>query len=194
MTGGAASAWRAPGGAGRRTGVPEMLRGLLLVLGVAAVLVVQVSIAGGFALPGGGPDLVVPLVVTMAFLRGARAGALIGFAVGLAVDILPPSDHVIGTQALVLCLIGYFAGRAGERAPGAVLSAAVVCAVAAPLLSAGLAALLGDPRAEQAVAARSWIPLVAYNLLTVPVVMWAVGRALGKARPRTAAVRIGRRA
>jgi rod shape-determining protein MreD len=174
--------------------VPEVLRGMLLVLGVAAVLVVQVSVAGMLALPGGGPDLVVPLVVTLSFLRGARAGALIGFAVGLAVDVLPPADHVIGAHALVLCLIGYFAGRASERAPGAVLSAAVVCAVAAPLLSAALAALLGDPRAEQAVAARSWIPLVAYNLLTVPVVVWAVGRALGKARPRPVGVRMWRRA
>lgn len=173
--------------------MPEVLRGIVLVVAVAALLVVQVTVAGRLALPGGGPDLVVPAVVTMSFLRGARAGAVIGFIVGLAVDILPPADHVIGEYALVLCLIGFFAGRARERAPGAVLSAAVACAVAAPLLSAGLAALLGDPRAEQAVQVRSWVPLVAYNLLTVPVVVWAVGRALGRERTRVVR-RVWRRA
>lgn len=174
--------------------MPEVLRGIVLVVAVAALLVVQVTVAGRLGIPGGGPDLVLPVVVTMSFLRGARAGALIGFAVGLAVDILPPSDHVIGAYALVLCLIGYFSGRARERAPGTVLSPAVACAVAAPLLTAGLAALLGDPRAEQAVLVRSWLPHVAYNLLTVPVVVWAVGRSLGKGRSRAAAPRTWRRA
>ncbi len=174
--------------------MPEVLRGIAVVVAVVAVLVTQVAVIGRFALPGGGPDLLVPVVVTLSFLRGARAGAVIGFVVGLAGDVMPPSDHVIGQHALVMCLIGYFAGRARERAPGAVLSCAVACAVAAPLLSAGLAALLGDPRAEQAVLVRSWIPLVAYNLLAVPVVVWVIGRALGKTRSRAVALRMWRRA
>lgn len=183
-----------PVGASGRTGVREMLRGIAIVLAVLVVMVVQVTVVGGLALPGGGPDLLVPLVVTLSFLRGARAGAVIGFMVGLVGDILPPADHVIGQYALVMCLIGYFAGRAREHAPGAVLSCAVVCAVAAPLMTAGLAALLGDPRAEYAVQARSWIPLVAYNMLAVPVVVWVTNRALGTGRSRVVAPRMWRRA
>jgi len=174
--------------------VADVVRGAVIVLAVVAALVTQVTVIGRFALPGGGPDLLVPVVVTLSFLRGARAGAVIGFVVGLAMDVLPPADHVIGQYALVMCLIGYFAGRARERAPGAALSCAVACAVAAPLLSAGLAALLGDPRAEQAVLVRSWIPLVAYNLVTVPVVVWVVGRALGTGRSRAVPMRVRGRA
>jgi rod shape-determining protein MreD len=170
-------------------------RALACVLVIVAAMVAQVTVVDRLPLPGGGGlDLLLLAVVALSLVRGASAGALIGFCVGLAVDILPPADHAIGQYAMVMCLIGYMAGRARERAPGALLVTAAACVVVAPLLAAGLSALLGDPRMDETVLTQMWPPVAVYNLLAVPLVVWAVNRATGHGRLGALPLRVWRRA
>jgi rod shape-determining protein MreD len=79
-------------------------------------LVLQLSFVNLLPLPGGGPDLVVLGLASLAFVQGELAGALLGFLSGLALDLVPPSDGPVGRWALVLCLVGYLAGRIGRWA------------------------------------------------------------------------------
>ena len=58
-----------------------------------------------------------------------------GFAAGLVSDVLPPAAHLLGQYALVLCLIGFIAGRAPESRPDAGPLVALACAVAGPLFA-----------------------------------------------------------
>jgi rod shape-determining protein MreD len=166
----------------------------LYVVVVAVALVTQVSLVDRLPLPGGGGlDLVLLIVLTLALFRGSRAGALIGFWTGLATDILPPADHVLGQYALVLCLVGYVAGRASRRPPGVMLVTCAACAVMAPLLSAGLCALLGDPRIDWATLAPTWAPMMVYNLVAVPLIVWLVAAVNGRRRAALVPVRVWRR-
>ncbi|MCG5219746.1 rod shape-determining protein MreD [Streptosporangium sp. KLBMP 9127] len=160
---------------------------------VAALLVAamlsQVILVNRVPLPwDAAPDLVLLVVIGCALVRGSVRGAVIGFCAGLAVDVLPPSAHVVGQYALVFCVVGFVAGRAAERSSSATVPAAIGCAVLGPLLAAVVSMLLGDPRitVEAMVAT---VPLaVVYNLLAAPLVVWGVGRLLGRRRER--AVRV----
>ncbi len=90
-------------------------------LALLAALVLQTS-----ALPlllGGGsvvPDLCLLVVVAVGLSAGELPGAVAGFAAGLALDLAPPADHLIGRWALGLLLAGWLAGRlASLRTPDA---------------------------------------------------------------------------
>jgi rod shape-determining protein MreD len=150
---------------------------------VILAMIVQVVVVNRLPLPGGaGPDLVLLVVIAYAVARGAQAGAVLGFGAGLAVDVLPPADHVIGQYALVLCLIGFLAGRAVERTSAALVPAVVVSVLAAPLIAAGVAALLGDPRITWPHLVSVLPAILVYNLLAAPLVVAGTGRVLSKQR------------
>ena len=117
------------------------------------------------------PDLALLVVIALAVARGPVDGAIIGFCVGLAADLLPPSDHALGQYALVMCATGFAAGRGAERAPMLTIAA---CAVAAPGLAAGIGVLLGDPGVGWAVLRMAWPRVALCNLLAAPAVVWAV--------------------
>lgn len=85
----------------------RVLLGLLLVVAV----VLQTSFFSHFAWRGVVPNLAMLVVVGVALTRGARTGALVGFAAGLMLDLAPPADHVAGRWALALVLVGWVAGR-----------------------------------------------------------------------------------
>jgi rod shape-determining protein MreD len=74
--------------------------------------IVQVSVLNGIVILGVSPDLLLPLVVAVALLRGSVAGAAAGFAAGLLVDVATLST--LGVTSLVLTLSGYWVGRYGE--------------------------------------------------------------------------------
>ncbi|GAA3131365.1 rod shape-determining protein MreD [Streptosporangium carneum] len=140
-------------------------------------LVVQVTVVNRLPLPGGAaPDLVLLTVVGYALARGATAGAVMGFCAGLAGDVLPPAAHVLGQYTLVLCLIGFAAGRVADSRPDARLPAALACAAAGPPALAVTSLLLGDAQigGEALVATLPWE--VGYNLLAAPPTVWLVMR------------------
>ncbi|MBP2706712.1 rod shape-determining protein MreD [Microbispora sp. RL4-1S] len=156
-----------------------MLRNLTAGLLLLLALVLQVSLLnrllGSFA-----PDVVLLTVVALAATRGPAAGAVIGFCGGLAYDMLPPANHTLGQYALVMCALGYLAGRAGERAPLVIVA---VCAVIAPGLVEGIGALLGSPGLTWPVIRTVWLRSAVCNLVAAPAVFWVVN-ALSRQRRR----------
>jgi rod shape-determining protein MreD len=164
-----------------------VIRAIAAVLLVGLIMIVQVCVVNRLPLPGGGaPDLVLLGVVMFALARGAVAGALTGFSTGLVTDVLPPAAHVMGQYALVFCLVGFMVGRATERAPGSSAVTVIVAVMLAPLLSAGVDGLLGDPRADWRTLLNLWPSLVMYNLALAALVFWVVSRFTGERRRREA--------
>ena len=115
-----------------------MRRFLLSALVLLAAVFLQLTVVGNLRLPGGaGPDLVLVTVAALAVTGGPLEGALAGFCGGLALDVAPPAIHLVGQDALVLCLVGYGAGRLAALLEGTawLRLAAVAIAFAAYHLS-----------------------------------------------------------
>jgi rod shape-determining protein MreD len=174
-----------------------MRRLLLSVVLVLAALVVQLTVLNRLPLPGGvSPDLVLLVVVALALSSGPMTGMVTGFCAGLALDIAPPSTHLIGLYALVFCLVGYFCGLIAADLESTVLlplAASAAGAAGGAALYAGLGILLGNPDITgQAV--RHVLPItVLYDVLLSPFVLYGVAlasrlaaRLTGAERPRPA--------
>ncbi|MEU5168599.1 rod shape-determining protein MreD [Streptomyces mutomycini] len=155
-------------------------RTLLSATLVVVALVIQVSVLARLQLPGATPDLLLLVVLGLAFVYGPVSGALIGFCAGLLADLAPPADHAAGRYALVLCLIGYLAGMArpeSGRLKSAFTPMAFVfaAAVGSTLLYAGVGSLVGDTAARHVGLGSLLFTAVVYDLLlapfTVPLIM-----------------------
>lgn len=155
-------------------------RTLLSTALVVIALVVQVSVLARLQLPGAVPDLLLLVVLGLAFVYGHVAGALIGFGAGLLADLAPPADHAAGRYALVLCVIGYCAGLVrpdnGRLKSAFVPMAAVVAAaIGSTLLYALVGALVGDTSARHVGLGSLLFTAAVYDLLlapfTVPLIM-----------------------
>ena len=140
-----------------------------VLLFVAAIM--QVSIFAQVHVLGAVPDVLLVMLVAVALLRGAIAGAVGGFFAGLLVDTA--SLGQLGLTSLVLTVAGYWLGRYGEttgrdRFHAPFLSVAVVTI----LYSLGLLLVhfvLGE-RAPAGAMLRGLLPAIALNLiLTAPV-------------------------
>jgi rod shape-determining protein MreD len=109
----------------------EVLR-LAVVLLVAVLL--QTAVAPHLRLLGAFPDFALIAVVCVALVKGAEAGAVFGFLIGMitAIALLEP----FGLSAFVFVLVGYFAGRYAETAD--------VPAGLAPLLTVFVATLVAN--------------------------------------------------
>src|SRR5260370_33454826 len=135
-----------------------MKRKLIAAIALAAIVVVQLTIVNGLALPGGGtPDLVLLCVIAFGLTGGPAAGLIAGFCAGLALDLAPPASQLAGQYALVLCLGGYGAGKL--RFPlrdSALLALAAAAAMAAlgEATAAGLAVLRRPAHARWAAGPR----------------------------------------
>ncbi|WP_242454240.1 rod shape-determining protein MreD [Bailinhaonella thermotolerans] len=146
-----------------------------LALAVLLAPLLQAAVADRLPWPGGaGPDLVLAVAVVAGAVHGPLTGTVAGFCGGLALDLSPPSDHVAGRTALVLCVLGYACG-AVRRPPRPAVAAAG--ALAGTLALPGLDALLGDPRITWSALAHTAPPAVAYTLaMIVPVWLALAGR------------------
>ncbi|MEU5654465.1 rod shape-determining protein MreD [Streptomyces sp. NPDC047737] len=155
-------------------------RTLLSVALVVVALVIQVSVLARLQLPGATPDLLLLVVLGLAFVYGPVSGTVIGFGAGLLADLAPPADHAAGRYALVLCVIGYLAGMARPE-NGQLKSAftpmafVVVAALGSTLLYAGVGSLVGDTAARHVGLGSLLFTAVVYDLLlapfTVPLIM-----------------------
>ncbi|MER7998806.1 rod shape-determining protein MreD [Streptomyces sp. NPDC095613] len=155
-------------------------RVLLSTTLIVVALVVQVSILARLQLPGAVPDLMLLVVLALAFVYGHVSGALIGFGAGLLADLAPPADHAAGRYALVLCVIGYLAGLAkpekGQmRTALGPMIAVVAAALGSTLLYAAVGALVGDTAARHVGLGGLLFTAAVYDLLlapfTIPLVM-----------------------
>ena len=158
-----------------------MRRFLLPVVLLLVAVVVQLTVLDRLPLPGGvAPDLVLLVVVALALNSGPMTGMICGFCAGLALDIAPPSGHLIGLYALVLCLLGYFCGLVSTELESSVLlplAASAVGAAAGAALYAAVGIVLGNPDVTGP-AVRHVLPLsVFYDVLLSPFVLFGVALA-----------------
>jgi rod shape-determining protein MreD len=153
---------------------------LVAVLVLLGVLVDSVVLAP-LNLPGAPPNVVLLVVAALALVFGSVGGAFTGFFAGLAVDVLPPADHLVGRYALVLCLVGYLVGLLREEARDSVLLALVTVAVAAAVATVAysvLGGVLGDDRVGTATLVRSLPYSIVYDVVLAPfVVPWVMALA-----------------
>jgi rod shape-determining protein MreD len=124
---------------------PVVVVRLAAVVFVAAI--VQVSAISSLQVLGATPDLLLVVLVSAALLRGAITGAIAGFTAGLIVDVA--TLGTLGVTALLLTLVGYWAGRYGEttgrgRPYAAPLAAFAITLLATPA-NVALHFLLGQP-------------------------------------------------
>ena len=155
-----------------------------LLAGLAALAVVsQVVVLRHVAIDGVVPDLALVVVVVVAIRRGPEAGAALGFAAGLLLDLAPPADHVAGRWALALVLAGFLAGRVREDARSSTLTSVLVvgaCSFVATSVFALSGALLHDGTPD----AGSMVPVIALSVLwdvllapfLVPPLNWLLDR------------------
>lgn len=161
-------------------------RVLLATALLVTAAVVQVTLVNPWHLPGGGPDLVLLVVVSLAVVQGPLAGAVTGFFAGLLVDLLPPASGYVGLWALVLCVAGYLAGLLRSdtrRSAGALIAAVAGLSALAVLGYAGLAMLFGVPGGTWDELTSVLIGTVLYDLLLAPFVVPAVMGLARRAEP-----------
>lgn len=81
-------------------------RNILLIF---LALLLQASWIDIFAIYGIAPDIVIIILVFIAFTQGQIEATALGFISGLLIDIYDPGTR-LGTNALANSLIGFFAG------------------------------------------------------------------------------------
>ena len=161
-------------------------RVLFAVLLLVVALAVQVAVLARLPLPGATPDLVLLAVVSLALAHGPGFGLVAGFAAGLGSDLVPPADHAVGRWALVLTIVGYFAGLAqGEtrRSAFVPLFVVAVSAAASVLLYAGLGALINDPHITWRAVTEILPTAVLYDVVLSAFVVPAVLRLADRFEP-----------
>jgi rod shape-determining protein MreD len=166
------------------------IRALVLTLVVTLAVVLQAALFPYLAYDGVVPNLALLVVVAAALVRGPEFAAVIGFLAGLAIDVAPPSDHVIGRWALALVVVGYLAGRIRHDARTSAL-AAVVTVAASSFVGTSVFALSGmvlrDPMVPVA-DALSVVPVaVIYDVALTPFVLPLMLRLFRRLEPHQVA-------
>jgi rod shape-determining protein MreD len=158
--------------------VAEIPRAVLIVVLVLLACVIDAVLFDPMNLPGSPPNLLLLIVAALALVLGPVGGAVTGFLAGLAADVLPPADHLIGRYALVLCLAGYVVGLLRDEARDSVmvaLGAVAAAAGLATLLYGALGGLLSDGRVGAHTILSSLPFSIAYDVLLAPfVVPWVM--------------------
>lgn len=147
-----------------------MRTGVLVLLAA----IVQVSILAPISMLGGTPDALLVIIICLALLRGSVAGAVAGFAGGLLVDIA--TLGTLGVSALLLTVVGYWAGRYGEttgrgRTHAVPLTVAVMTVLVA-FGGLGLHYMLGETVSAHRALVTTLLPAIPLNLL----VAWPLNR------------------
>lgn len=167
----------------------SLVNGLRVALIVFPVTILQVSAFSSVTIGGGGPDVLLVTLVAVALLRGSVTGAVAGFCAGLIVDIT--TLGTLGLTALLLTLVGYWAGRYGETTGRGRPHAPILTTVAATIFVAlggyGLQVMLGEVISVRVALVALPAALVWNALLTYPIfglVRRVVGTPERAQRPR----------
>lgn len=136
---------------------------------LAAAFVLQVMLAPHLAVFGVVPNLLLLVVMTLAFVEGPSAGAVAGFVAGLLLDLLGTAP--VGAWALVLTMTGYTSGMLQENlfAEGwlAPATIAVIAGLIAETSYLIVLAIVGAGPASWGALARIVIPGAVYNAVLV---------------------------
>jgi rod shape-determining protein MreD len=162
------------------------LRGLVFVALLLVAVVLQVSFFGYFSWDGVVPNLVLLVVVAAGLIRGPELAAALGFVGGMAIDLVPPADHVAGRWALALVVVGYLAGRVRQdngRSSLVALATVGACSFVGTSIYALSGMLLRDPSIPVGEALRVIPEAMLYDLLIAPFVLPPVMRLFRRMRP-----------
>ena len=85
-----------------------MKRFLITVSIVLLCFLLQTTFFQKIALAGEVPNLILIVVVAVAYMRGRLEGMYVGFASGLLVDFI--YSDLVGMNALLLVIVGYVVG------------------------------------------------------------------------------------
>jgi rod shape-determining protein MreD len=152
--------------------VTAVLDAVKIAVLVFLAAIVQLTVVAPVQIAGGSAQLLLVVLVGVALLRGAMAGASAGFLGGLVVDFA--TFETLGVTSLLLTLAGYWIGRYGETAGRARAHAPLVAVLVVTVLYAFgavlLHAVLGEPVSVHYALVSSLLPTVVLNLvLAVPV-------------------------
>jgi rod shape-determining protein MreD len=116
------------------------------LLVVALGLLVQTTVVLDIRVQGASPDIMFLLPVAAGIVAGPIEGAGVGFAAGIAADLLTPTP--LGMTALVGTLVGFGVGAISgglvREVRGLPTLVALVASAAAVMLYAVLGAVLGE--------------------------------------------------
>jgi len=90
---------------------PRQWQALVATLVVTVACLLQFVVVARLPGPLTGPALVLVAVVGVGMAGGQTFGSVAGFTAGLALDLLPPADGLLGSTAFALVVVGYLAGR-----------------------------------------------------------------------------------
>lgn len=136
---------------------------------LVGALVLQVMIAPHIPIFGVTPNLLLLVVITLAFVEGAPAGAAAGFAAGLLMDLL--STGPIGAWALVMSVTGYLSGSLKQNlfAEGwlAPVTVGVIAALVADFAYLIVVTVIGVGPSFWSALGRLVLPRAVYNAILV---------------------------
>jgi rod shape-determining protein MreD len=165
--------------------------GIARVGAVAALVVValalQSTLLARMTILGVIPQLVLVVVVSLAYTDGERVGVVTGFAGGLLQDLLLPPQSILGLTALVYTGIGYLVGTLHRYAPPdsvwtpvfAVAGASAIAELSYALLSV----IMGKPWVSFGFTMRVVGLVVLYNTLLTPFLFPLTRRIADRVRP-----------
>jgi rod shape-determining protein MreD len=163
-----------------------VLRASVTVALVVLAVSLQVGLLSELSFAGVVPDLVLLVVVAVAFVHGPSHAAVVGLLAGLTLDLAPPADHTAGRWALALVVVGYLAGMVRNDSTGSAL-AAVVTVAACSFIGASVFALSGlvlsDPGVSVARVLEVLPVQVLYDVAVTPLVLPPVIALLRRLEP-----------
>jgi rod shape-determining protein MreD len=176
-------ATRTPRGFLSEIGIPRIAvvgAVVILALAIQSALLPQATLLGVI------PQLVLLVVVTLAYLDGERVGIVTGFAGGLLADLQLP-DSILGLTALIYTLIGYGVGTIRQYAPSESVWTPVLFVAASSAIAevayASLSIMLGQTWVGFGFTLKVVALVVLYNTLLTPFVFPLVRRVADRFRP-----------
>ena len=166
-----------------------------LMLGLAGLVLLQVTLVAFLPTPVTAPDLVVVAVLALAIARGPVVGGLAGAWSGLLLDLVPPAAGVLGGWMLVLGLAGYVLGRVAATFRPGPLAALAFLAVGAGLVVLARSAILwfaGTPIGWDALAVAAASSVLALVLAPLALLIVAPRTPQRTAPARTVPVELAR--
>lgn len=173
--------------------------GLLAEIGIARVAAVSALLIVGFALQttvltratllGVIPQVLLVVILSLAFTDGERVGVVAGFFGGLLIDLrLEDPSALMGLTALIYTILGYGVGSVRRFTTSeSVWMPVFVVAIASAIVEvsyAGLSIILGQQWVSLAFTAKAAGLVVLYNTLLTPFIFPVVRRVAERFRPK----------
>lgn len=159
-------------------------RWFAVVLTIFFATLIQPIFLARLTLPGATIDLILVVVCAWAITKGPLVGAVAGFAAGLLIDLVPPTEPVLGLNSLALTVVGFTVGMLGVKPSKSFFRPILVVALAGIiliLLRATLISIFVSPIAFSRVSELLITQAIYTSLLAVfviPLITW-LDRKLG---------------